>query len=49
MLQQLLARCWAAGCYKVMLLSAAHRDAAHEFYQRNGFDMHAKQGFIIRK
>jgi GNAT superfamily N-acetyltransferase len=48
-LQELLSRCWAAGCYKVMLLSAAHRGAAHEFYERNGFDKHAKQGFIIRK
>ena len=48
-LQALLDRCWTAGCYKVMLLSAAHRDAAHEFYERNGFDRHAKQGFIIRK
>ena len=48
-LQELLARCWAVGCYKVMLLSAAQRGAAHEFYQRNGFDKHAKQGFIIRK
>jgi GNAT superfamily N-acetyltransferase len=48
-LQELLGRCWAAGCYKAMLLSAAHRGAAHEFYQRNGFDKHAKQGFIIRR
>ena len=48
-LQVLLSRCWAAGCYKVMLLSAAHRGAAHEFYERNGFDKHAKQGFVIRK
>jgi GNAT superfamily N-acetyltransferase len=48
-MQELLSRCWAAGCYKVMLLSAAHRGAAHEFYERNGFDRHAKQGFIIRK
>ena len=28
---------------------ARRRGAAHEFYQRNGFDKHAKQGFIIRK
>jgi GNAT superfamily N-acetyltransferase len=48
-LQNLLARCWAAGCYKVMLMSAAERGAAHEFYERNGFDKHAKQAFIIRK
>jgi GNAT superfamily N-acetyltransferase len=48
-LQELLSRYWAAGCYKVMLLSASHRGAAHEFYERNGFDKHAKQGFILRK
>jgi GNAT superfamily N-acetyltransferase len=48
-LQELLSRCWAAGCYKVMLLSGTQRYAAHEFYERNGFDKHAKQGFVIRK
>ena len=48
-LQTLLARCWAAGCYKIMLLSGAHRGAAHAFYERNGFDPDAKQGFIVRK
>ncbi|MGI9591142.1 MAG: GNAT family N-acetyltransferase [Myxococcota bacterium] len=48
-LQALLARCWAAGCYKIMLLSGAHRGAAHAFYERNGFDPEAKQGFIVRK
>ncbi len=48
-LQELLSRCWDARCYKVMLLSAAHRGAAHEFYERNGFDKHLKQGFIIKK
>ena len=48
-IQELLSRCWDARCYKVMLLSAAERGAAHEFYERNGFDPRAKQGFIIRK
>ena len=48
-LQHLLSRCWAAGCYKVMLLSGSQREAAHAFYERNGFDKHAKQGFVIRK
>jgi GNAT superfamily N-acetyltransferase len=48
-MQELLSRCWAKGCYKAMLLSARERGAAHEFYERNGFDRHAKQGFIIRK
>jgi len=48
-IQAMLDRCWDAGCYKVMLLSAAERGSAHEFYERNGFDKHAKQGFIARK
>lgn len=48
-LQALLERCWASGCYKVMLQSAAQRDAAHRFYRANGFDPDAKQAFIIRK
>ncbi len=48
-LQALLDRRWAAGCYKVMLQSAAHRDSAHRFYEANGFDSGAKQAFIIRK
>jgi predicted GNAT family acetyltransferase len=48
-LGQLLSRCWEANCYKVMLLSGTHRAAAHAFYERNGFDKHAKQGFVIRR
>lgn len=48
-LRALLERCWAAGCYKVMLQSAAHRDAAHAFYERCGFDRHAKQAFVARR
>ena len=48
-IQSILERCWAAGCYKVMLLSGFERDAAHRFYERNGFDMNAKRGFVIRK
>jgi GNAT superfamily N-acetyltransferase len=48
-LRTLLSRCWSADCYKAMLLSGSHREAAHEFYERNGFDKHAKQGFVIRK
>ncbi len=48
-LQEGLSRCWAAGCYKVMLLSGAERGAAHAFYESNGFGKHAKQGFVVRK
>jgi len=48
-LQALLEHCRAAGCYKVMLQSAAARDAAHRFYCANGFDPDAKQAFIVRQ
>jgi ribosomal protein S18 acetylase RimI-like enzyme len=48
-LQKLLSMCREANCYKVMLMSASHRDAAHEFYKHNGFDSTAKRAFIIRK
>jgi GNAT superfamily N-acetyltransferase len=47
-LQALLSSCWDRSCYKVMLLSGAQRDDAHRFYEANGFDRHAKQGFLIR-
>lgn len=48
LLRAMLDRCWGENCYKVMLLSGNHRDGAHEFYERLGFDTHAKQGFVIR-
>ena len=48
-LQALLDHCWDAGCYKIMLMSGSGRDQAHAFYERNGFDRHAKQAFILRK
>lgn len=43
-----LSRCWAAGCYKVMLLSGQERKEVHGFYEGLGFDKHAKQGFLAR-
>lgn len=47
-LQELLRRCWARRCYKVMLLSSATRAQGHAFYEANGFDRSDKQGFVIR-
>ena len=46
-LRELLSRCWARRCYKVMLLSGAARSEIHEFYDSLGFDRTAKQAFII--
>lgn len=45
--QEALRRCWAQGCYKVMLLSGMQRGDVHAFYDANGFDRTAKQAFVI--
>jgi ribosomal protein S18 acetylase RimI-like enzyme len=37
---------WEAGCYKVVLLSSAHRSGAHALYKKLGFDRHSKIGFV---
>jgi len=34
-------------CYKIMLLSSVNRIEAHAFYDKLGFDRHAKQGFHL--
>ena len=47
-LRDLLARCWARGCYKVMLMSAVKRAEIHAFYEALGFDKKSKQAFVIR-
>ncbi len=47
-LQELLRRCWARRCYKVMLLSSAARARVHDFYEANGFDKISKLGFVIK-
>ena len=47
-LERALQIAWDADCYKVMLLSAAHRSEAHHFYGAVGFDGDAKHGFLAR-
>ncbi len=47
-LRALLERCWAAGCYKVMLMSGAARPEAHRFYESVGFDGDSKRAFVVR-
>jgi ribosomal protein S18 acetylase RimI-like enzyme len=47
-LEHALDAAWQAGCYKVMLLSSAHRDAAHILYERVGFKKGVKTGFVAR-
>jgi GNAT superfamily N-acetyltransferase len=34
-------------CYKVMLLSSAHRKEAHKFYEKLGFNSKDKVGFFM--
>jgi GNAT superfamily N-acetyltransferase len=46
-LGHLIERCWERRCYKVMLMSASRRDAAHAFYESLGFDRTAKQAFVL--
>ena len=37
----------ARNCYKVMLLSNAHRTEAHRFYEKLGFRGDLKTGFVL--
>ena len=46
-MQSAIDAAWAAGCYKVMLLSGSAD--GHAFYPRLGFDGDAKRGFILRR
>ncbi len=40
---------WAAGCYKVLLLSSAYRSEAHALYEKLGFDGNSKIGFVAHR
>ncbi len=41
LMQEVVVRCRAAGCYKVQLASRQHRLGAHEFYRALGFETSA--------
>jgi GNAT superfamily N-acetyltransferase len=41
-------RAWAAGCYKVMLMTGAKKPSTLEFYKSAGFEQ-SKTGFQIRR
>jgi GNAT superfamily N-acetyltransferase len=47
-LERALDVAWQSGCYKVMLLSSAHRDAAHALYEKVGFKANVKAGFVAK-
>ncbi|MEE0157694.1 MAG: hypothetical protein UER27_10665 [Acutalibacteraceae bacterium] len=36
------------GCYKVMLLTGSKQESTLRFYERCGFDRHAKTAFLRR-
>jgi ribosomal protein S18 acetylase RimI-like enzyme len=38
LMEDVIRRCEADGCYKVQLLSREHRHGAHAFYERLGFE-----------
>jgi GNAT superfamily N-acetyltransferase len=48
-LRAIIAQCWEAGCYKIMLASGVQRSGAHAFYEALGFDGHAKQSFVLTR
>lgn len=37
---------WAAGCYKVMLMTGSRRPSTHAFYKRCGFDGDEKTAYV---
>lgn len=49
LLRAAIDRCWLRNCYKVMLMSAAGRTGAHQFYESLGFDRLSKQAFILKR
>ena len=48
-MRALVEACWERGCYKIMLLSGAHRPEAHRFYEALGFDGGSKRAFQLRQ
>ena len=47
-LSQALKESWAAGCYKVMLLTGRRDEGTYKFYESAGFDINAKQAFVVK-
>ncbi len=46
LLRHVEAHCRAHDCSKIMLLSAAHREPAHRFFERAGYSGSSKRGFV---
>ncbi|KDM89797.1 GNAT family N-acetyltransferase [Photobacterium galatheae] len=47
-LEHALSLAWEMGCYKVMLLSGETRHAAHQLYEKIGFQSGIERGFVIK-
>jgi GNAT superfamily N-acetyltransferase len=47
-LRRALADAWAAGCYKVMVLTGRLDEGTFSFYESAGFDRRSKQAFIAK-
>ncbi|MHA1985540.1 MAG: GNAT family N-acetyltransferase [Promethearchaeota archaeon] len=45
-LQHALEVAWENKCYKVMLLTGSREPAIHQFYEKTGFKMGVKTGFV---
>jgi len=45
-LQYALEIAWENKCYKVMLLTGSKDPAIHQFYEKTGFKMGIKTGFV---
>jgi GNAT superfamily N-acetyltransferase len=48
-MRSLIALCWEADCYKIMLMSGTRRAEIHPFYETLGFDRKAKQAFVLER
>lgn len=48
-MRAIIAHCWDAGCYKILLASGLQRSGAHAFYHALGFDSRAKQSFVLTR
>ncbi|MDO6708627.1 GNAT family N-acetyltransferase [Photobacterium sp. 1_MG-2023] len=47
-IEKALALAWELDCYKVMLLSGETRTAAHQLYEKIGFQSGIERGFVIK-
>ncbi|WP_420332265.1 GNAT family N-acetyltransferase [Roseibium sp.] len=48
LMKNAIAQCWAAGCFKIMLMSGSANLPAHAFYESMGFKR-SKTGFELRQ